>query len=151
MIFILSVIIVVLDQLTKYNAIKYLKTSNANVIIPNFLKLTYIENFGAAFGILQNRKWLFIIITFAVIIYISLIMWKNYHKMNSLIKIGVGMLVGGAIGNFIDRVRFGYVVDFISFRLFNKFNFPVFNIADTFIVIGTIIILALVLFDKCEI
>ncbi len=150
MILVLSVLIVIFDQLSKSIAIKYLQSSNARVIIPNFFKLIYVENYGAAFGILQNRKWLFIIITIAIIIYISLFMMKNYRRMNVLTRIGVGMLVGGAIGNFIDRVRFGYVVDFFSFRLLKKFDFPVFNIADLFIVIGTIIILILVLFDKCE-
>lgn len=150
MILVLSVIIVIFDQLTKFFAIKYLLSSNARVIIPNFFKLIYVENYGAAFGILQNRKWLFIIITIAIIIYISIFMAKNYHRMNAFTRIGVGMLFGGAIGNFIDRVRLGYVVDFISFRLFKKYDFPVFNIADIFIVIGTIIILTLVLFDKCE-
>ena len=66
-------------------------------------------------------------------------------------RLGLGMFLGGTIGNFIDRVRFGYVVDFISFRLFNKFEFPVFNIADISIVVGTFIILILVLFDRYEI
>ena len=66
-------------------------------------------------------------------------------------RLGLGLLLGGAIGNFIDRIRFGYVVDFINVRLFNSYDFPVFNIADISIVIGTIIILILTLFDKQEI
>lgn len=151
MILILSAIIVILDQVSKFYVLKHLQGSSSIVIIPNFFKLTYVENLGAAFGILQNKRWLFIIITFIVIIYISLFMVKNSHKLNVFLKIGVGMLTGGAIGNLIDRIRFGYVVDFMSFRLFNRYEFPVFNIADTFIVVGTIVILTLVLFDKYEV
>lgn len=149
MIFILSAIIL-LDQLSKYAAIKYLKESVPYTIIPNFFRLSYVENFGAAFGILQNKKIFFIIITCVVIFSLSFFLIKNYYKINIFMRIGLGMLLGGTIGNFIDRVRFGYVVDFISFRLFNSYEFPVFNIADISIVIGTSIILILVLFDKYE-
>lgn len=150
MIFILSIVIILLDQISKYAAIKYLKESASYVIIPNFFRLTYVENFGAAFGILQNRKIFFIIITCIVILFLTLFLMKNYYKINVLMRIGLGMLLGGTIGNFIDRIRFGYVVDFFSFRLFNRYEFPVFNIADIAIVLGTFIILILVLFDRYE-
>ena len=150
MIFILSAIIVLFDQISKYAAIKYLKDTYSHVIIPNFFRLTYVENYGAAFGILQNKKIFFVIITFIVIGTISVFLMKNYNKINLFTKLSLGMFLGGTIGNFIDRVRFGYVVDFLSFRLFNRYEFPVFNIADIFIVVGTIVILILVLFDKYE-
>ena len=151
MIFILSTVIIFLDQISKYAAIKYLKDSAPYVIIPNFFRLVYVENFGAAFGILQNKKIFFIIITSIVVISLSLFLIKNYYKINIFMRIGLGMLLGGTIGNFIDRVRFGYVVDFFSFRLLNRYEFPVFNIADIAIVIGTSIILILVLFDNYEV
>lgn len=150
MIFILPVIIILLDQITKIMAINYLKTSSPYIIIDNFFQLNYVENYGAAFGILQNKKMFFIIITLAVILAITVFLVKNYYQMNNFMRIGLGMLLGGAIGNFIDRVRLGYVVDFISFRLINRYDFPVFNIADVFIVVGTGLILLLVLFDKYE-
>lgn len=150
MIFILSIVIILLDQISKYAAIKYLKESVSHVIIPNFFRLTYVENFGAAFGILQNKKIFFIIITCAVVLFLILFLTKNYYKINIFMRIGLGMLLGGTIGNFIDRIRFGYVVDFFSFRLFNRYEFPVFNIADIAIVLGTFIILVLVLFDRYE-
>ncbi|WMM26766.1 signal peptidase II [Tissierella sp. MB52-C2] len=151
MIFVLSIIIVLLDQISKYAAIKYLKDTYSHVVIPNFFRLSYVENYGAAFGILQNKKIFFVIITLIVISSISVFLVKNYHKINLFTRIGLGMFLGGTIGNFIDRVRFGYVVDFLSFRLFNRYEFPVFNIADISIVIGTIIILILVLLDKYEV
>lgn len=150
MIFILPVIIILLDQITKIMAINYLKISAPYIIIDNFFQLNYVENYGAAFGILQNKKIFFIIITLAVILAITIFLVKNYYQMNTFMRIGLGMLLGGAIGNFIDRVRLGYVVDFISFRLINRYDFPVFNIADVFIVVGTGLILLLVLFDKYE-
>ncbi|WP_313756388.1 signal peptidase II [Tissierella sp.] len=151
MIFILSAFIILLDQFSKYAAINHLKESASYVIIPNFFRLTYVENFGAAFGILQNKKVFFIIITCAVILSLILFLTKNYYRINIFMRIGLGMLLGGTIGNFIDRIRFGYVVDFFSFRLFNRYEFPVFNIADIAIVVGTSLILILVLFDRYEV
>ena len=71
--------------------------------------------------------------------------------MTSLTRISLAMLIGGAVGNFIDRARFGYVVDFISIKLINRYDFPVFNIADICVVVSTIFIVYLVLFDKLEI
>lgn len=146
--FILSFIIIVIDQITKHFAIVNLKGSGSHIIVPNLLKFVYVENYGAAFGILKHRRIFFIIITFVVVAFITVFLFRYYQKLNIFMKIGSGLLLGGAVGNFIDRVRFGYVVDFISVRLFNRYEYPVFNIADTAIVIGTIIILFLILFDK---
>lgn len=151
MAFILSIIIIIADQITKYLVIDKLKGTVSYVIIPGFLKFTYVENYGAAFGILKNKKLFFIIITLIIVIFISVLLFKYYYKINIFMRIGLGLLLGGAIGNFIDRVRFGYVVDFINVRLFNFYDYPVFNIADISIVFGTIIILFLTLFDKHEI
>lgn len=151
LVFILTAAIVILDQVTKMWAINTLKDGGVITIIPNFFRLVYVENFGAAFGILQNRKWIFIIISIIVIIAVVLFMLKNYNKLNIILKISLAMLLGGAIGNFIDRVRLGYVVDFLSFRLFNAYEFPVFNVADIFIVVSTLFILVLVLLNKHEI
>jgi len=151
LVFILSVIIVALDQISKYVVIKSLKGFAPHIIIPNFFQLAYVENFGAAFGILQNKKVFFIIITLAVIVSISIFLIKNYYNINIFMRFGLGMFLGGTIGNFIDRVRFGYVVDFLSFRLFGTYDFPVFNVADIFIVLGTFIILILILFDRYEV
>ncbi|HZK33232.1 MAG TPA: signal peptidase II [Tissierellaceae bacterium] len=151
MVFILSIIVVIVDQISKYFVIDKLKGTVSHVIIPGFLKFTYVENYGAAFGILKNKKIFFIIITLIIVIFISLFLVKYYYKISFFMRIGLGLLLGGAIGNLIDRVRFGYVVDFINVRLFNFYDYPVFNIADISIVFGTIIILILTLFDKHEI
>lgn len=150
MTFILTIFIIIFDQVTKLMAIKYLKTSPPYIILDNFFQFHYVENYGAAFGILQNKKIFFVIITLAVVLAITFFLIKNYYEINGFMRIGLSMLLGGAIGNFIDRLRLGYVVDFISFRLINRYDFPVFNIADIFIVAGTGLILLLVLLDKYE-
>lgn len=150
MTFILSILIIILDQVTKFFAIKHLKAAAPCVILDNFFQFNYVENYGAAFGILEGKKVFFIIMTLAVIVGISFFLIKNYDEINIFLRIGISLLLGGAIGNFIDRIRFGYVVDFISFRLIGRYDFPVFNIADIAIVIGTGLILILVLFDKYE-
>lgn len=146
--FILTFVIIAIDQFTKYLAIINLKGSRPIMIIPDFLKLIYVENYGAAFGILKDKKVFFIVITLAVVVVISLFLFKYYAKLNIFMKLGLALLIGGAIGNLIDRVRFGYVVDFISVRLFNAYEYPVFNVADMSIVVGTIMVLILILFDK---
>lgn len=150
MILILSFFIIALDQITKFAAVKYLKGSKPYIIIPNFFELNYVENFGAAFGILQEKRVFFIVITLIVILSITFYLIKNYYDLNTYIRLALAMLIGGAIGNFIDRFRVGYVVDFLSFKLFKSYDFPVFNIADIFIVIGTILLSILILFDKHE-
>ncbi len=151
LVFVLSLIIVILDQVTKYAAIKHLKYQKPIVIIEDFLQFNYVENRGAAFGILQGRRVLFLIITITVVLLISFYLVKYYNQMNTITRVSFAMLIGGAIGNLIDRIRFGYVVDFISVKLINRYDFPVFNIADISVVISTMFIIYLVLFDKLEI
>lgn len=151
LVFILTLALIIVDQLSKYAAIKYLKHQKPIVIIENFLQFNYVENRGAAFGILQGRRILFLIITIAIVLVIGFYLVKYYNQMTPLTRISFAMLVGGAIGNLIDRARFGYVVDFISVKLVNRYDFPVFNIADICVVISTIFIVYLVLFDKLDI
>lgn len=151
MIFIFStLLIIILDQVAKFGAIKYLMGQNPYVIIKDHFELRYVENYGAAFGILQQKRVFFIIITSLVILFIIFYFYKYFDKFNTIAKISISIFLGGAIGNFIDRVRLGYVVDFIRVNLFKSYDFPVFNLADMFIVVGTILIVYLVLFDKYE-
>lgn len=151
MVLILSLAIIILDQVSKHLAIKYLKNKKPYVIVENFFQLSYVENRGAAFGILQHKRSLFIIFTIIIILILSLYLFRNYNLLNKFTKLAFALLIGGAIGNLIDRIRFGYVVDFISFRLLNRYDFPVFNVADISIVASTFIIIYLVLFDQIEI
>lgn len=145
----LSIFIVLADQLAKSAATKYLMGQRPVEIIKNFVELHYVKNYGAAFGILQNQRWFFIVITSIVVFAMVVYMLKNSGSLTILSKISISMLSGGAIGNLIDRVRLGYVVDFIKLDL-KIYNFPVFNIADMFIVAGTALLVYTILFDKLE-
>lgn len=144
-------IIVLLDQITKYLAVKYLKGEAPHILIQNFFELEYVENYGAAFGILQNKKVFFIIITIMVIVGIITIFFRYSRRFNNTMNMSLVMLLGGTIGNFIDRIRLSYVIDFISIKFGRNYSFPVFNIADMFIVIGTFLIIFMVSFNRYEI
>lgn len=150
MYFAIPIFIILVDQISKFLAVKYLKGNGAFVIIDNFLRFYYVENYGAAFGILKDRRIFFIIITIVVIICVIFFMVRYSRILNKPIKIALLMLLGGAVGNLIDRVKLGYVIDFISVRLPGGYNFPVFNLADSFIVISTILIMFFVLTSELE-
>ncbi|WP_455256814.1 signal peptidase II [Peptoniphilus asaccharolyticus] len=143
-----AMLLIVIDQLSKYLVVLSLKGQPPKVIIDNFLNFYYLENRGAAFGILQNKSLLFTIITIVVIIVLLSVLFKDYHKNTKALNLAIGLILGGSIGNFIDRMRLGYVVDFISTNIFG-YEFAVFNLADSFIVVGTIIFIIMVLlFDN---
>ena len=147
-IFLLFVISAIsLDMLTKYIAITVFKVSEV-AVIKDVLYFTYLENRGAAFGILQNQKIFFLIIT--VVIVGAMVFYIIYKKpKNKLLLISLGCICGGGIGNLIDRIRFSYVVDFIDLRII---NYPVFNVADCFVVVGAILLGVYIIFfsDKEE-
>ncbi|GAB6100706.1 signal peptidase II [Halanaerocella petrolearia] len=126
-------ITLVLDQVTKYMIVKEFILYQSMPIIENIFHLTYVQNRGAAFGILQGRVSFFIIVTLlliAVLIYFL----RELPLDNFLNCFALGLAIAGAIGNLIDRVRLGYVIDFFDFRVW-----PVFNIADSAIVVAVII------------
>jgi len=136
------VFIVVLDQLTKYLARTYLKPVKSVPLIRNVFHFTYVENRGAAFGILQNQRWLFIALTVVVSAVIAYYLFVRTLE-SPVLTIALSMILGGAIGNLIDRLRLGYVVDMLHFVLI---DYPVFNVADSFVVIGTILLAYYILF-----
>jgi signal peptidase II len=146
---IIFTISVFIDQLTKKWAVDVLKDSESIKIIGDFLNFSYIENRGAAFGMLQNKLWLFIIVTAAMIILLGY-MYFRIKNITNLSRLSIVMIVSGAIGNLIDRVRLRYVVDFIHVRFGNFYDFPVFNIADSLVVCGTFLMVILILFNKFE-
>lgn len=137
------------DQITKWWAVNALKNGSSIKLIGNFLRFTYAENKGAAFSMLQNQLWFFIIVTIVMLVALAYIYFKT-KNIATLSKLSIAMIAGGALGNFIDRVRLGYVVDFIDVRFGNFYNFPIFNIADSFVVCGTFLMIILILFNKFE-
>ena len=141
--FIILSLILVFDIFTKYLSSFYFKVSEIEVI-KNILYFTYVENRGAAFGIMQNKQWFFILITLILIIAMILYILK-VKPQDILLKLSLSFIIGGGIGNLIDRVFKGYVVDFIDLRII---NYPVFNIADCFVVIGAVLLCVYILFSK---
>ncbi|TJX65678.1 signal peptidase II [Soehngenia saccharolytica] len=148
MTFIIIITIVLFDQITKYLAVKNIVLNGNYKFFNGLLEFKYVKNYGAAFGILQEKKWIFIVITIVVICVFMLYLVKYNSETNLLKKTALSFLIGGAIGNFIDRIRLGYVVDFIKIDLIKSINFPVFNIADIFIVIGTILLMIITIFPQ---
>jgi signal peptidase II len=146
---ILAVFIVIIDQGTKYLAIIRLKDKQPISIINNFLQLKYVENRGAAFGILQNKQMPLIIFTFLILIGIIYYLYKN-RKLTKISKISLWGIIGGSIGNLIDRIRLNFVVDYIDVNFWGYYDFPVFNIADSFLVVFTILLSILVFTEKYE-
>lgn len=148
--FFITLFTVIIDQVSKLFAVRYLKGQKPLIIIDKHFEFRYVENYGAAFGILQQKRMLFIIITTLVLIAIFIFLLRNYRYISNIARLAIALFLGGAIGNFIDRVRLGYVIDFIRINILPTYDFPVFNLADTFIIVGTILIIFIVIFDKYE-
>ena len=129
---ILPILIILFDQIAKFVIEKYLYFKQVTVV-KNILLFTYVQNRGGAWGIFNNIPLLFIVLV--PIIVIGLFFYIRNSK-NKLEIISVCMVIGGALGNYIDRLIRGYVVDFIDFRIW-----PVFNIADIFVVVGGILLI----------
>ena len=145
MYYLIALVVVALDQFTKYLVVKNMELGQSIPLIPDVFHLTSHRNMGAAFGILQNQRLLFIIITVAVIIGIIVSLVRVGRRQPAL-SWALALVLGGAIGNFIDRVSTGKVVDFLDFTLI---HFPIFNVADAAITIGVaLLILDLVLDSK---
>lgn len=145
-IFVLSIAI---DQISKLWAVRVLKNSSDIKLIGDFLGLSYVENRGAAFGILQNQIWFFVVITVVMLAILGYVLFKNKNLTN-LSKLSLILIAGGAIGNFIDRVKLRFVVDFIHVRFGRFYDFPVFNVADSLVVCGTILLIILIFVNKFE-
>lgn len=139
--------IVVIDQITKYIAKTKLISLNNIDIISGIFSLSYVENRGAAFGIFKNNKLILVVFTSIVTFLMLYYLFKN-KNMNKYIKISIILIIGGALGNLIDRIFLGYVVDFLHLYIEGIFDFPVFNFADISIVFGTIILSFNLLFSK---
>ncbi len=140
----LAALLLAVDQYTKYLAIINLKGQSAYVLIDGVLELQYLENRGSAFGMLQNQKFfiLFVGVIFLAVLLFFLFKLPNRKKYR-ILHVLISMVIAGGIGNMIDRMRFDYVVDFISFILI---NYPIFNFADICIVLGTLGLFILLLF-----
>lgn len=131
------------DQLTKWLAIKYLKQVETFAIIKDVLHFTFLKNTGAAFGMLSDHRWVFMLISTVAIITLAVYLYQR-RAPNMLYGITLSAIISGGIGNMIDRIYLGYVVDFIDVRLI---DFAIFNIADSFVTVGSIGLIVLLLVD----
>lgn len=133
-----------IDQLTKFMIVSKYELFESTDLIKGVFSITYIRNSGVAWGMLQGRRVAFLIITFIALMFAFKVYYNvSNEKKYIYIRICLVLLVSGAIGNMIDRVRLGYVVDFLDFNLI---NFPVFNVADMFVVVGIILLFLLIVF-----
>jgi len=135
-----SVLIIIFDQITKWLVEKYLYFSQIT-IINNIFLLTYVQNRGGAWGVFNDIPVLFLVL---IPMIIGLLIFFVYRTKDKLEQVSVSMIIGGALGNYIDRLFRGYVVDFIDFRIW-----PVFNIADIAVVVGVGLVI-LSLFINCR-
>lgn len=141
MVFIIITSVIFLDQFTKFLAVRLLQLNTPVTVFKNFLNLTLVHNRGAAFGIFQNQFFIFVIIS---IFAIAIILYNLKKEQNSLVfKLSLSLILGGAIGNLIDRLRFGFVIDFLDLHVW-----PVFNLADSVITIAAVLLTWELLFKK---
>jgi signal peptidase II len=131
------------DQLTKLLAVKFLMPIDTLPIIKGVIHLTYVENRGAAFGMLADHRYVFMIVSTVMIAVLSLVVYLGMCE-NKGYCISLCLIISGGIGNMIDRIALGYVVDFIDFRLI---NFAVFNGADSFVCVGAALLAIFMIID----
>lgn len=136
-----------LDQASKSICASWLPTlpQSTYPLIDGVFSLTYVENRGAAFGMLQNARWLFLIITIAMCAVMIFFLVKEHHRLHTLMRFALALVIAGAVGNFIDRAALGYVRDMLYFALI---DFPVFNVADSAVCVGAGLLLLDLLFFK---
>ncbi len=131
---ILVIFIVFFDQITKHFASLCLQGGQTVTLIPRVISLRYHENSGAAWGILSDKRWVFMIIsTIAILAIIAFMIYTRKQAQSKLLTVSLSFFLGGGIGNMIDRIRLEYVIDFLRFDFI---EFPIFNVADSFITIG---------------
>ena len=136
MIYLIFILGMLLDYVTKIWAIGTLKGQPDITVIEGFFDFSYLENRGAAFGIFQGRVYLLAFVTI-IIMAVLFVMYQKTKKKTKLLTISTALIMTGAIGKLIDRLRYGFVVDFISWHWKNTYYIPTFNVADICITVGT--------------
>jgi signal peptidase II len=143
--YLIALAVILIDQVTKWIIVKEMYYGQSITVIENFLYITSHRNRGAAWGILQGQMWFFYLIT--VVVVVGLIIYiQKLKKQDKWFGIALALMLGGAIGNFIDRVVRKEVVDFVNTYIFT-YDFPIFNVADSALVVGVIIMFIMTLFE----
>lgn len=143
---VVAAIVVILDQLTKIATVSNMAVSQSTPLIENILHITYVQNKGMAFGLFADNRMVFMIPT---VVLIAAVIWAlvKYSKKNKVLDASLGLVLGGGIGNMIDRIARGYVVDMIDFCAFDFWQW-VFNVADAAVVVGACLFVLVMLTDK---
>ena len=141
--------IITLDQVSKLLALTFLQGSDSVIIINKVLRLTYVENRGAAFGMLDDKRWVFMLLSTVGILAMAVFLFK-FAKGERLLSLSLAFVIGGGIGNMIDRIFLGFVVDFIDFYAFPNAWVWVFNVADSFVCVGAGLIMLYVVIDAAQ-
>ena|SRR5699024_5961062 len=144
--YLLSLLIIGMDQFSKWLIVKNMEYGEQITVIENFFYITSHRNSGAAWGILEGKMGFFYVITIVVVIGLVYYLQK-YGKHSAFLAISLTFILAGAIGNFIDRLFRKEVVDFLDFIIFT-YNYPVFNVADSFLVVGVILLLIVTIIDE---
>ena len=144
--YLLALVIIALDQITKAIIVNKMELGESIQVIENFLYITSHRNPGAAWGILAGKMWFFYIVT--VVVIIALVFYiQKMAKTHMLVGVALALMLGGAIGNVIDRILHQEVVDFIVTYIFG-YNFPIFNVADSALTVGVALLIIYMLFEE---
>jgi signal peptidase II len=149
--FLIAVLVVFLDRLAKWSVARNIPLHESIQVIPDFFRITHVENSGAAFGLFADSpsEWkIAVLVMFSVValVIVSALLWRNSHSMNTT-GLGLSLILGGALGNLWDRLVSGRVVDFLLFYL-GQYQWPAFNVADSAIVVGAGLLVFEILFAK---
>lgn len=144
---VVAALLVAMDQLTKLYVHTHFELGEFITVIPGYFNITYVRNPGAAFGIFRESLGAFRTIFFLAMPPIAMVtilaLLRGVANNDRIQILALSAIFGGAIGNYLDRIRFGYVIDFLDFHFQNKYSWPAFNIADSAIVVGVIVLLLL--------
>lgn len=132
---IIMVALVTVDQVTKIMAVRLLGPGGSVEVIPGVFRFTYVENRGAAFGMLSEKRWVFMILSMVAIVALLIYLWK-FRPDSTLACMAISMIIAGGVGNMLDRVYLGYVIDFLDFCAFPTLWMWVFNVADVCVCVG---------------
>ena len=140
---ILSALLITIDQYSKHLAYMYLATGKTVDVLPGIFEFYYLENHGVAFGMLQDMRWVFIPLSIVLTAALVWLLARSPLRQSGLYRFSCYLCLAGALGNMIDRVALGYVIDFLYFKLI---DFPIFNLADCYVVVATFLLIYFVLF-----
>ncbi len=139
---IIVAISVILDQVSKYLVVENIELHGTIPFIPNFMSFYHTRNTGAAFSMFSNNRWVFMVMSVFAMVVMTWLLVKEYNR-HKLMTVSLAMVLGGGIGNMIDRVRLGYVVDFFKTEFI---DFAIFNVADCFVSVGAVLLAVYVMF-----